>query len=259
MFMQKLSSILLILFVSILIVTNSASAQTAHTLELTLNRDFGYAGFNNDIQGLYSMKIKDPPANLEKVIFYIETTTMGEDTQPPFNLQFNTDSYSIGNHSLSAVGYTTDGNDLKSNIIQVQFVPAGSGMQSVVKIIVPIVLLIVFMGIIAVFLPILLSKGKIASTPPGTPRKYGIGGGAICPKCNRPFPLRLWWINLGTKKFDRCPYCGKWSFVHPSQLPDLRAAEAAELTNAHPETPIVGESEAEKLKKDLDDSRFQDM
>jgi hypothetical protein len=257
--MHKLSSILLILFVSLLIATSSATAQTPDELELTLSRDFGYAGFNNDIQGLFTMKIKDAPANLEKVIFYFDTTTMGEDTQSPFNLQFNTDSYSVGNHSLSAVGYTTDGNELNSNIIQVQFVPAGSGMQSVVKIIVPIVLLIVLMGIIAVFLPILLSKGKIASTPPGTPRKYGIGGGAICPKCNRPFSLRLWWINLGIKKVDRCPYCGKWSFVRPSSMPDLRAAEAAELVNSNPESPIVGESEAEKLKKDLDDSRYQDM
>jgi hypothetical protein len=259
MFMQKLSSVVLILFVSILIATGTASAQTPNTLELTLSRDFGYSGLNNDIQGLFTMKIKNPPDNLEKVIFYIDSTLMGEDTQPPFNLQFNTDSYSTGNHNLSAVGYTTDGNELNSNIIQIQFVPAGSGMQSVVKIIVPIVLLIFLMGIISVFLPILLSKGKIALTPPGTQRKYGIGGGAICPKCNRPFPLRLWWINLGTKKFDRCPYCGKWSFVHPSSLPDLRSAEAAELANAHPETTIVGESEAEKLKKDLDDSRFQDM
>jgi hypothetical protein len=38
----------------------------------------------------------------------------------------------------------------------------------------------------------------------------------------------------------------------------LRAAEAAELVTAKQEAPIEGESEAEKLKKQLDESRFQD-
>jgi hypothetical protein len=257
--MHKFSSVIRILFVLFLVITGSASAQSPNQLELTLSRDFGYGGFNNDIQGLFTMKIKDPPANVEKVIFQIDSTIMGEDIQSPFNLQFNTDSYPLGTHNLSALGYTTDGTELNSNIIQVQFVPAGSGMDAIVKIVVPIFLMIILIAVIAVFLPLILSKGKMASTPLGTARKYGIGGGAICPKCSRPFPLRLWWLNLGFKKIDRCPYCGKWSYVRPSSLPDLRAAEASELAQAEPENLVNGESETDKLKKDLDDSRFQNM
>jgi hypothetical protein len=255
--MQKFSSMIKFLFVLFLVTTSSANAQAPNELELTLSRDFGYGGFNNDIQGLFTMKIKNAPANLAMVDFLIDSTSMGEVTQPPFSLSFNTDSYPLGVHSLSAIGYTTDGNELNSNIIQVNFVPAGSGMDAVVKIIVPIVLLIVLISLISVFLPLILSKGKIASTPLGTPRKYGIGGGAICPKCSRPFPLRLWWINLGFKKIDRCPYCGKWSYVPRSTLPELHTAEAAELAQALPENPVNGETEADKLKKDLDDSRYQ--
>ena len=257
--MSKFSTILLIFTTLILCTTGYARAQSPDELELGLSRDFGYDGFNNDIQGLFTLKIKDPPENLIRVVFLIDSSIMGEDTQSPFNLQFNTDSYPLGSHALSALGYTTEGDEFNSNVIQVQFVPAGSGMDSVVKIVVPIVGLFILIGLIAVFLPLILSKGKIASTPLGTPRKYGIGGGAICPKCNRPFPLRLWWINLGFKKIDRCPYCGKWSYVHPSSLADLRAAETAELAQAQPENPINGESETDKLKKDLDDSRFQNM
>jgi hypothetical protein len=257
--MQKFSSMIKILFVLFLVTTSSANAQAPDELELTLSRDFGYGGFNNDIQGLFTMKIKNAPENLEKVDFLIDSASMGEATQPPFTLSFNTDSYPLGEHTLSAIGYTTDGSELNSNQIQVQFVPAGSGMESVVKIIVPIIGLIVLIALIAVFLPLLLSKGKIASTPPGAARKYGIGGGAICPKCYRPFPLRLWWINLGTSKIDRCPYCGKWSFVRRSSITDLRTAEAAELVQAQAENPVNGESETDKLKKDLDDSRFQSM
>lgn len=185
--MKKFSSMIKILFVLFLITTSLANAQAPNELELTLSRDFGYGGFNNDIQGLFTMKIKNPPANLAMVDFLIDSTSMGEVTQSPFSLSFNTDSYPLGVHSLSAIGYTTDGNQLNSNIIQVNFVPAGSGMEAVVKIIVPVVLLIVLIGLISVFLPLILSKGKIASTPLGMPRKYGIGGGAICPKCSRPF------------------------------------------------------------------------
>ncbi len=255
--MKKFSSMIKILFVLFLITTSLANAQAPNELELTLSRDFGYGGLNNDIQGLFTMKIKNPPANLAMVDFLIDSTSMGEVTQSPFSLSFNTDSYPLGVHSLSAIGYTTDGNQLNSNIIQVNFVPAGSGMEAVVKIIVPVVLLIVLIGLISVFLPLILSKGKIASTPLGTPRKYGIGGGAICPKCSRPFTLRLWWINLGFKKIDRCPYCGKWSYVRRSTLPELQAAEAAELAQALPENPVIGETEADKLKKELDDSRYQ--
>jgi Zn ribbon nucleic-acid-binding protein len=258
MHMKKIASILLILCLLTLATISYASAQSTEELMLGMSRDFGYAGFNNDIQGLFTLKIKDPPADLEKVVFFIDSTSMGEDVDAPFTLQFNTDSYPLGLHSLTAVGYKIDGTELNSNIIQVEFVPAGTGMGSVVKIIVPIVVFMVVMALVAVFLPIILSKGKLASTPPGTPRKYGIGGGAICPKCNRPFTLRLWWINLGAGKIDRCPYCGKWSYVRPKSMVELRAAEAAELADAQQENHIEGESEADKLKKQLDDSRFQD-
>jgi len=256
--MQKLSAVIKIFIALFLVFTNTASAQSPNKLELTLSRDFGYGGFNNDIQGLFSMKIKDPPADLVKVIFLIDSTEMGEDTQSPFNLQFNTDSYPLGIHKLSAVGITADGSEINSNTIQVEFVPAGSGMDMVIKIVLPVILLIILIALLAVFIPLILSKGKIPSTPPGTPRKYGVGGGTICPKCNRPFPLRLWWLNVGFKKIDRCPYCGKWSYIPRLSIDELRKAEAAELAQAQAENPINGESDADKLKKELDDSRFQD-
>ena len=256
--MKKLFSVMFVFCLMIMATTNYATAQSTNELELGLRRDFGYGGFNNDIQGLFTLKINNPPENLTKVVFMIDSIPMGEDTTQPFSLQFNTDSYPLGAHSFSALGYTTDNVELNSNVIQVQIVAAGTGTESIMKIIVPIILLLVVIALISVFLPLVLSKGKITSTPLGTPRKYGVGGGAICPKCNRPFPLRLWWLNLGASKIDRCPYCGKWSFVRPKSISDLRSAEAAELASTQSGTPIAGESEADKLKKQLDDSRYQD-
>jgi hypothetical protein len=255
--MKKVLSLILILCVLTAMTVSFAYAQSTDQLKLGLNRDFGYGGFGNDIQGLFSAKISNPPTNVTRVVFYIDTTSMGEDTTPPFSLQFNTDSYPLGTHTISAIGYTSDSTEIDSNKIQVQFVPASAGTQVMFKILVPVIGLIFLMALFAVFLPLVLNRGKLASIPLGAPRKYGIGGGAICPKCKRPFQLRLWWINLGMSKIDRCPYCGKWSLVRPRSLNDLRDAEAAELSQAQSGTTIGGETEAEKLKKDLDDSRFQ--
>jgi DNA-directed RNA polymerase subunit RPC12/RpoP len=256
--MKKILSIILIFSVLTSMTASIALAQSTQELQLGLSRDFGYGGFGNDIQGLFSLKIKNPPADLARVEFYIDSTLMGEDTTAPFSLQFNTDSYPTGAHTLNAVGYTSDGTELKSNQIQSQFVPAGSGVQSITKFLLPLLGVIIIIALISVFLPIILSRGKSATTPPGTERKYGIGGGAICPKCGRPFPLRLWWINLGASKIDRCPYCGKWSMVRPRQLSELRNAEAEELTQGQPSATITGETEADKLKRDLDESRYNE-
>lgn len=257
--MKKLPFIILITCLLIGLTTTVGWAQTSSPLELGLSRDFGYGGFGGDIQGLFTVKVKNPPANLTKVEFFIDSTLMGEDTQAPFSLQFNTDSYDLGTHSLAAIGFTTDGTEIKSNTIQATFVPASAATGTILKIVLPIVGLLVLMVVVAVGLPLVLNKGKLSSLPLGAQRNYGIGGGGICPKCGRPFPLRLWFINLGASKIDRCPYCGKWSFIRPRPLSELRAAEAAELARAQPETPIVGETEQEKLQKEIDQSRYQDM
>lgn len=256
--MKKLLSVLLILIVFSVLFAGSAFAQSSQELQIGMSRDWGYGGFGNDIQGLFTVKVKNPPDNLTHVEFYIDSTLMGEATASPFSLQFNTDSYPTGEHTISAVGYTSDGAQLNSNKIVSQFVPAGAGMQSVTKFILPLLGVILVIALISVFVPILLSRGKLASTPLGAERKYGMGGGAVCPKCGRPFPLRLWWINLGASKIDRCPYCGKWSFVRPRSLEQLRQAEAAELAGVKPQSLVGAESEEEKLKRELDDSRYHD-
>ncbi len=256
--MRKVFSILFIISVLTALTTSIALAQSTPELQLSMSRDFGYSGFGNDIQGLFTLKIKNPPADLARVEFYIDSTLMGEDTTAPFNLQFNTDSYPNEAHTLSAVGYTSSGTELKSNQIQSQFVPAGTGIQSVTKFLLPLLGVIVLIALISIFLPIILSRGKLASTPLGTERKYGIGGGAICPKCNRPFPLRLWWLNLGGSKIDRCPYCGKWSMVRPRSISELRNAEAAELTQLQTAASVTGETESDKLKRELDESRYNE-
>jgi hypothetical protein len=248
--MKKLRvSFLLALTVSLLAV--SVALAQSEGLTLKMSRDWGYGGFNGDIQGLFSMHVTGPET-LVKVDFYIDETKIGEDTEAPFALQFTTDTYDLGVHTMSAVGFTSDGQELSSNSITAKFVPE----QEVGKFLIPVfgVVLIAILG--STLIPFLATRNKKpVQLPLGEERSYGVGGGGICPKCKRPFALPLFSMNMGLSKYARCPYCGKWSAVRIQSIAILREAEKAELTWAHAEVQQV--SEEEKLSKELDDSKYQ--
>ncbi|MFN2299353.1 MAG: hypothetical protein ACK2UB_10925, partial [Anaerolineales bacterium] len=95
-----------------------------------------------------------------------------------------------------------------------------------------------------------------ARLEPGARRSYTFGGG-ICPKCKRPFGLHFWAPNMLVGKFDRCPFCGRWGIVRRASNSDLRAAEEAERETSKEEPPAV--SSEEKLRKDLEDSKYQNL
>jgi len=59
-------------------------------------------------------------------------------------------------------------------------------------------------------------------------------------------------------KLERCPFCGKWSILAAQPLSILRAAEAAEL-DGEGEEMTSKESEEERLRKKLDESRFLEL
>jgi DNA-directed RNA polymerase subunit RPC12/RpoP len=246
--MKKIPIALLITALVSLLVVTEAFAQTEE-LTLRMSRDFGYGGLNNDIQGLFSMKVTGP-ADLARVVFYIDSTAIGEITQAPFNLQFNTDNYPLGQHKLYAVGYSSSGLQYNSNIINSNFVTASESS----KIVVPI-LVVVFGAILLSFIvPLVMGRGKTQNLPLGAERKYGLAGG-VCPKCQRPFALPVISMHLGFSKLARCPYCGKYSLVRVESIDKLREAEKAELEWGKVE--VKEETEEEKLRKEIDDSKYQ--
>jgi len=226
--------------------------------ELTLNfsRDFGYSSGTGDIQGTFSMKVTGP-ADLERVVFLIDGQSIGEDSEAPFRIQFNTDSFELGQHTLSAIGYTTAGKELKSKEYQRKFISANEGWQSAMKIVGPILLLVFGISALSFIFPLILKGGKGNTIPLGSPRNYGFAGGTICPKCRRPFAMHWLSPNVLIGKLDRCPHCGKWSVVTRASQSALKAAEAAELEQVAETPQVLGETEEEKLNKELDDSRFQ--
>ena len=248
--MKKIRIALLIVALESLLAVTAAFAQTEE-LTLRMSRDFGYGGFNNDIQGLFSMKVTGPN-DLARVVFYIDSTAIGEVTQAPFNLQFNTDNYPLGQHELYAVGYSSSGQQYSSNVINSNFVPASEST----KIVIPILVIVFGAVLLSFIVPLVTGRGKTQNLPLGAERKYGFGGG-ICSKCRRPFALPLISMHLGFSKFARCPYCGKWSLVRVESIGKLREAEKAELEWGRAD--VQEETEDEELRRDLDDSRFQGL
>jgi hypothetical protein len=233
------------------------NAQGEDTLALRLKRDFGYSSGSGKIQGAFTMQATGAP-EIIKVKFFIDEHNLGEDSESPFAIRFSTDSYDKGTHRLYATGEKADGSQVGSNEILVEFVSAEEGWQAGVRIALPIVAIafgMVFLSFVFSF----TTGRKLRSLPPGTPRKYGFKGGSICPLCGRPFSLGFLSFNFVSNVLDRCPYCGKWSFLRPVPLDRLRAAELAELEGASTEGKEPALSEAESLQRELDQSRFQDL
>jgi hypothetical protein len=206
-----------------------------------------------DIQGLFSMRVTGP-ADLARVEFYIDSTKIGKLDKAPFNLQFKTDDYSLGIRQLSAIGYSSSGQVYRSNIISSNFVPP----QSSTKFLLPVLGVVLAALLLSALVPFLTGRGKHTRLPLGSERTYGVGGGGICPKCHRPFALSVFSVHLGFSKLAACPYCGKWSLVRLESIEKLRQAEEAELAIAQPLEKVAGETEEEKLRKELDESKYND-
>jgi hypothetical protein len=227
-------------------------------LSLRLSKVIGFNNFGNtQIQGTFSLEAKGPD-NLVKVEFFIDGKTMGEDTQSPFKITFNTDSYGLGIHTMTAVGTTSDGQKLNSNSLQANFLSRQASSSSAFKIIIPILLVVLAAALLSAIFPWLLRGGKNEDLPLGAQRNYGVSGGTICPRCKRPYAMHAFSLNVGLRtKLDRCPYCGKWAAVGRKSLEELRAAEAAEVLEARAGGQVPEETEDEKLRKEIDKSRYQ--
>lgn len=245
----------------VLFLTASAKHGYAQTqdeeLSLSLRKTFGYSA-GGDMQGTFSLRASGPES-LTKVVFYMDGELFAEDAEAPFSVSFATESYTLGSHKFTAVGFTSTGDELGSREITGNFVTAEQGWKDTLRLIIPLFVLIIAAMVLAGVVPALSKKKKLDHLAPGEERNYGFHGGSICPKCSRPFALHMFGLNLLTHKFDRCPYCGKWSFVRPLPIQKLREAERAEREMAEKDGKIPAISEEEKLLKELDNSRFTDI
>jgi len=257
MFQRKTWIFTLIYAAALLASALPAYAQGENPLVLRLARNFGYSSGGGDIQGNFTVSASGPE-NLTRVVFLIDGEIMGEDTEAPFELKFSTGSYAPGEHTLSAIGYTASGEEIKSNEQRRLFLSAEEAGQKTGSFIIPIVVVILGVMLLSFLTPMLMGRGKKSQVPLGAKRSYGMLGGAICPKCGRPFAVHIWGLNMVVGKLDRCPNCGKWSIVRRSSPEALRAAEAAELEELKESQPDISSTQQD-FEKELDDSRYQDL
>ncbi len=239
-----------------------AWAQSDNTLRLSLRKQFGFS-MGGQIQGTFKLSVSGADS-LASVTFRlasaggnIEPVVLGEITQPPFEITFSTDKYPHGQYQLSAAAATAGGQVLESNVLRVEFVSAEAGMQAAGKIILPILVLVGIIVILSTVGPLLIGGGgKKRPATAGEPRDYGVLGGSVCPKCGRPFARHWWAFNVSfAGKFDRCPYCSKWSFVRRASPQELAAAESAEAAQ-DASSPVLNLSPEEKLQRQIEDSKY---
>ncbi len=235
----------------------TAAAQSAGKLTLDMSRDWGFAD-GSQMQGRFSL-IAQGPTNLVSVTFKIDDAPMKTVTQPPFKLQFDTGAYAVGWHTLVAVGQDSQGRTLTSNSIRAQFISAEEAWAATKRVLIP--MLSVIGGVVLVIFGVLMwlaLRDQKSLRHLGATRGYGFWGGAICPKCGRPFAISMWGINMGLSKYRKCPYCGQRSWVRRESPEKLAEAEAATQQREQAEKPAAGLSAEEKLRHELDDSRFEE-
>lgn len=230
--------------------TGTLFAQESARLLLRLNRDFGSA-FGSRIQGTFSFRV-DGPNDLVRVVFLIDGESIGEDDEAPWRSQFRTDDYVDGLHRMSAIGYTADDQELRSNEIQRVFISDRQAGQYVLTLLVPVAILIIGGYALTAWIA---NRGRQQS---GRPPASGILGGAVCPNCRHPYALHLWGINLVAGRLDRCPHCGKWALVRRASPEALQAAVELWNEEGKPSDSAAPLSDEERLRRDLDESRFDD-
>lgn len=228
---------------------------------LDINRDFGL-GAGSLIRGTFSMRISGPVENITHVTYQIDGQVMAEmdaaNVEAPFRYQFKTTAFADGWHDLTAEVTLKDGSKVITPARHLQFASSEQESGSMQQIFIPMLILILVIGV-ASSVSVMATARRHGPVPPGTPRKYGVSGGAICPKCGRPTPLHFAAINLVPGyKYDVCENCGKRSNLKRISEAQLRAAEEAERKLAENENVIqVREvSEEEKMRQMLDQSKY---
>lgn len=244
--MMKKSRLSYVLTIILLLIPVVVFAQDAPVLELRLSRDNGF-GLGNQMQGNFSYRVSGPET-LIRVEYLMDGEIIGESTEEPFRFRFVTDDYELGLHEMSAVGYTADGQVLESNVIRGDFVdPQLSNTFTY--------------GIIGLVLIVIVARFLFFRNTSGqTNRGYGTFGGAVCSNCDRPFARHWWSINMLATRIDRCPHCGKWQGARRATAEQLAVAEAYEASLSGAPVPAESEmDEQESLRKQLDDSRYEDI
>lgn len=248
---QYPSLLITVVILSLLLTLPVSAQEDPPELEVKLSRDFGYGGFG-EIQGTFTIRAQGPD-NLQAVRFYLNEILLGEDTDAPFAVQFNTDNYPSGVTTFSAVGVLDNGREISSNEITTKVLSNEQSKDRTLGLVGPILGIAAVAIALGAVIPALLGK-KGKAGPIG---EYSMAGGTVCPRCKFPFSRNTLSPNLVVGKLERCPHCGKWSIRARASQAELATAEER-LRSAQDETPTIESDPQDSLRRALDDSRYDD-
>lgn len=247
--MKKCKLALLILML-VLTALPAGAQESEASLQLSIHRDFGF-GMGSRIQGRFTLQVTGPEG-LARVEFLIDEQVVGVDSEPPFRFSFSTSNYQLGDHRISAVGFTTTGEELSSAVRTLMFISAEEGWRAAMGIAVPMVVGVIVLILAASLGTMLIGRSR------GAPRvgEYGMAGGAVCPRCELPYRRHFISPNMLVGKLERCPHCGKWAVVRRAKAVELAAAEARWVADATRGT-LELESEEDHLQRLIEESRYE--
>jgi hypothetical protein len=248
--MKKSQRFFYLMTLLILLLPASVQAQESQPeLNLYLIRNFGYGGLG-EIQGNFTLKIRDPLPELDKVEFYLDGELIATILQEPYEYKFHTSSFPDGKSVFSAVGTLVDGTPLESNRITKILLSSGQAWSETQGLIVPLLLFVAGLTVLGLGIPVLLNRKKDFVLG-----KYGPTGGAVCPRCDLPFSRFFFSPNLLAGKLVRCPHCGKISIRSRASQNQIQEAEK-KYKNEEPSR--VNELDDQGFQKLLDESRFEE-
>ncbi len=241
-------SIMLVLLAGLQAPVRVAAQADEEPLIVSLNKDFGYAA-GGKIQGTFSLKIRTPD-DLLRVDFYVDDELVFVADAPPFQYQFNTTDYALGEHTFRAVGYRSDGAQLVSSIFSREFISAEQAWENVGALLGPLLGVVVVLTLLGTGGSALLGRKREFRLG-----QYGIVGGAVCPRCTLPYARSLFAPNLLVGKLQRCPHCGKWAIVAGASPDALAQAEERYRTEGSSDVSL-SDQQAE-FQQVLHDSRYE--
>lgn len=226
------------------------SQAEASELRLRLSKDFGYQA-GGTIQGSFTLTASGPE-DLSRVVFIIDGNVMGVDDEAPFQWEFSTSEYDLGDHEIFARGMTSSGLELTTAGRRLHFISPEMVLQEVMKILIPISATLVLITVAGLCITIYAGREKKRRDV----GDYGMAGGAICRGCGLPFSRNMLSLNLLVGKLEKCPHCGNWSIVGRATRSELADAEQRFLRESQ-EGQLKFEDESDRLYRLIEESRFE--
>lgn len=251
--MRRLRDYLLrFLFVFFLVAPSGAWAQEEEErISLRVVKIFGFR-VGNKLQGRIGLRVEGPE-DLVRVEFLMDGEVINEDAEAPYRYEFSSGEFVAGEHAISAVGYTSDGRALSSEVGTYTILTSDQAVEGVQKYMVPFIIGAVIFLVIAGWISSAVTrrKGKFRIG------EYGPAGGAVCKRCGMPFSRHVLSPNLVVGKLEKCPNCGAVSVVRRGTPDELRIAEERLLADLHQKRQVPVDDEEERLRRMIDDSRFE--